>query len=306
MVLVQAPVEFVVPGQPGDLLLQCFLGRLAAGVGTQEVGIGHHLHHAAAAGDRAQQRIVEVARVLHQFVRGRMAGDHRGARPLDHVAHALVGRVRDVDHHPQLVRAQHHRTPEAGEPGIGRRLAGGLVRRGTGAQRVVPHVGQAQVAHPALPGAVDCVQAAAQRVAVLDADHRRQHAVGVVLPHVGGRAGETDAVRVPCQQGFDAGIAALGGGDRRLVALRGQRSLLDIEDEERGVEPALLHLAQVDLEPGVGAGVVAVLLHVGARDVDVRVERERLGRPARHRQGERKRCGKCPGHRVPRFMAPGH
>jgi hypothetical protein len=54
--------------------------------------------------------------------------------------------------------------------------------------------------------------------------------------------------------------------------------LFDEDHEERGVETAALHLAEVDAQFGIRAGIEARLAHVGARDIDVRIERERISR----------------------------
>ena len=67
---------------------------------------------------------------------------------------------------------------------------------------------------------------------------------------------------------------ALGGCERRGITFGRTRSLLDEDHEERGVEAATLHLAEIDPEPGVRAGIEARLAHVGARDVDVGIESE--------------------------------
>ena len=109
----------------------------------------------------------------------------------------------------------------------------------------------------------------------------------MVVAHLLRRGRGADPVRVLLQHHLDRRILALGLGDGIGVAFRGQRPLADIDHEERRIQAALLHLAQVDLQRRVGTDVEARIAHVVQRDVDVGVDGEDVGSSRRGRRDGR-------------------
>ena len=182
----------------------------------------------------------------------------------------------DVHHHAEPVGAFHRVVTESGDPrnsGLG--LAEFHIGQRTRTQVVVAHVHQAQVARAARVGGVDASQVMAQRIGVLDPDHRRQHAVGAVVAHLRGCRRQADALRILPQHQFDGRVLAFGLRDGLGIPLGRQRALLDEDHQERRIEAAALHLRQVDQQHRVVAHIEPRLAHEAGRDVDVGIQRER-------------------------------
>ena len=197
--------------------------------------------------------------------------------------------MRDVDHDAQRVGTGHGLAAEIAHAGVAfaspLRLAALDVRRGAGAQVIVAGVDQAQVARAARVGGVDAGQVVAERIAVLDADHGREQAGGMVVAHLLRRGRGPDPVRILLEHHLDRRILALGLGNCIRIPFRRQRPLPHVDHEERGIQSAALHLAQVDLQRRFGANVETRLAHVVQRDVDVCVESEDVGFSGRRRRG---------------------
>ena len=143
---------------------------------------------------------------------------------------------------------------------------------------VVAVVRERHVAPAAVVELLDAFDVRADRIPVLDADHGDFLAALRDADDVGGRQGELDLVR---RDLFREAMNGVELGDRRAVGalvsgreasgLRG--SLPDVDDEERDVEAAFLHLRQVHLRRQPH-GVVAVGREVLRIDVVVGVERD--------------------------------
>jgi hypothetical protein len=135
---------------------------------------------------------------------------------------------------------------------------------------------QADVARATRVGGVQPLQVVVQRIAVLDADHRGEPPRRLVRPDVARRARQPDLVRVTLQHEIDGVVLTRGLRDGLGVTRRGQRPLLDIDDEEGGVQSTATHLRQVHLERTVLAGVELRVVHVRQGDVDMGVEGQRM------------------------------
>ena len=154
--------------------------------------------------------------------------------------------MREIDHDPPLVHLGNHLLAHLAEAVV-QPLAVALAGVRVG-ELAVAVVRERHVAAAAIVELLDALDVGAERIRVLDADQRD------LLPrlrdarHIGGGERELDLIgrdllrqvmhRVELRDRLLVGA---------VVALRRQRSLPDVDDEERGVEAAFLHLRQVDL-----------------------------------------------------------
>ena len=193
-------------------------------------------------------------------------------RQRDRLHHRRLRGMRDVDHDAEAVHLGHGLAAglaQAVVQPLAVALAG--VRIG---ELAVAVVRERHVAAAAIVELLDAAEIGADRVGVLDADQGHLLAGLRDAPDVGGGQREFDRV------GRDLARQPVNGVELRLrlavgvgVALRRQRPLADIDDEESRIEPASHHLRQVDLGRQV-LGVVAFRREIERIDVDVRVERD--------------------------------
>ena len=180
--------------------------------------------------------------------------------------------MRHIHHHPEAIHfldglAAHWRQP-APFP-----FVAGLARVRV-CQLVVAVVRERHVAPAAVVEFLDAFEVRADRKPVLDADHGHLLAALRDADDVRGREGKLDVLR---RDLLGEAMNRVEFSDSRavgaLVAGGAQLSLPDVDDEERDVEPALLHLGQVHLRRQAH-GVVAVGRERLRIDVVVRVERD--------------------------------
>ena len=278
-VVVAVAVVLLLAGLLGDGVLQFLFRGLAARVLLQEFLVGHGVDHAALGGDRAQQVVGQVARMVEHGAGAGVRGDERRAGHLERIAHAVVRSVGDVDQHAELVGALHHGVAEVAHAlvagAVHRRLAMLGVGQRTGAQVVVADVDQADGTRAAIERGVEAVDVVAERVGVLDLDRRREQAGLVVGEQLFGRGGQADAVGIHHQHAADAVVFLAGLFHRLGVAGVVELVLRHPDHEERRVQAAALHLAQVDQQAGIVPDVEARLAHVVEGDVDMGVDGDR-------------------------------
>ena len=210
---------------------------------------------------------------------GRCGEPHR-------IERGLLRAVRDVDHQAEPVHARDRFGAERADARRRGRIAERCVRPRRAREVVVAVVDEPDVAGAKLVVAVEHLEVAAERVAVLDADRRDELARGSDARNVGRRIGELDAVRVELLgHAVDGGELGQRVGLRASVAFVRASRLADEHDEEAGVETAGRHLRQIDLQVGrqrIGRGRREV-----ERYVDVRIESQRTLFGRRGRRGRR-------------------
>ena len=246
-----------------------------------QVGVeGHHLGHSAVVPERRQRLVGQVARVVVDPAHAGVGGDHRRPGRLYRVQCRGHGSVGDVHHDAQVVGAPDRGASEIGEAAV---LAGRVLEARVGHRRVaevvVAVVGQPQVARAKVVVGVQDPQVTPQRMAVLDADERRQPPLAVNAANVCGRPRQHDGLRIlHVRHPPDGG--KLGEGVRHGAGVPGRVALAlpHVDDEEDRIQPPVLHPHQVDLpaSPLGLPGIVALGTKIG-RNVHVRVHGEDSG-----------------------------
>ena len=258
-------------GQVADGLLS--LGR----GGLQEAVEGHELNNPTAGRQRFELVVVQVSWVIVERAAAAVRGNQGRFGLVDQVPKRLDRDMRNVDHHPQPIHFHDDFFAELAQaivlaPGVTELVAwvAGVT------DLVVPVVAQGDVSGPQVIEPLQVRQVGADRIPVLDPDHHHPPA---------GLGNPLDVVRRGCQRAtirihgsgepVDGVELGRGVGERLGVPIRVAPPLTDVDDQEHGVDFALGHLHQVALEFGMIDSRIELLRGVlGARDVDVRIERE--------------------------------
>ena len=230
------------------------------------------LNDAAVLLQRLQLLVVHVAAEIGERASRGMRGDHRRLRQRQRLHVGGLRRMREIDHDPPLVhlgdRLLAHLAEAVVQP-LAVALAG--VRIG---ELAVAVVRERHVAAAAIVELLDALDVGAERIGVLDADQRHLLARLGNARHIRGGERQPDLVR---RDLFRQPVHRVELRHRLLVgavvALRRQRALADVDDEEGGVEPAFDHLRHVDLRLEA-LRVVLLAREVVRIDVVMRVERD--------------------------------
>jgi hypothetical protein len=208
-----------------------------------------------------------------------MRGDDGGARRLDGGERRRAGGVRDVDHHPEIVRAGDsgaaERTQALMLAAFVIRLVGKLLLRLRAVgEIVVAIVNEAEIARAEIIVEIEQGGFARNRIAVLDADQRDAFLLFMKAADIGGGEREADLILVlNIRHAADGGELGQRLRGRFRIAEGAPLGLRDIDDEEDGIETAVAHPRQVDLHgPGVAERRVVFLRTEEARNVDMRVD----------------------------------
>jgi hypothetical protein len=192
-------------------------------------------------------------------------GHDRHARRLEHVVVGLIGDVRDVDDHAEVVHRPHDRPPEVGEAAVPSRVAG----------RVAPvvrvHVRQRQVPRAAAVEIAQQIERVLDGVAAFDADHQRRLSFALRGADRGRIGGEEELVRQPARLFVDR-------LDEPVRELRGAAARIrrrDVRGEERSRDPAGPQRGEVRLRLGVVLVEVDVVAEEAVRRVAVAVDDDR-------------------------------
>ena len=180
--------------------------------------------------------------------------------------------MRYVDHDAPLVHLGNRLAAEVAEPAMEPHVVAlTCVRVG---ELAVAVVGERHVAAAALGKVADVVEVGAERVRVLDADHRDLSSGGDDTTRVVGGQRESDTIRRDLiGETVDRVELRNRLGVRVRVTLLRERALADVHDHPRHVEPTRLHVGKVDLSAQVGR-VVALGREVRRIYVVVRIERD--------------------------------
>ena len=262
-------------GRPNSLRSAAIAARTLGRIGLGDLHVAgerHGLDHAAVLLQRQQLLVVHVAAVIGQRAGRRVRRDHRRLRQRQRLHVRRLRRMREVDHDPPLVHLGDHLLAELAEAVV-QPLAVALAGVGVG-ELAVAVVRERHVAAAAIVELLHALDVGAERIGVLDADQRDLLARLRDARHVGRGQRQLDL------SGRDLLRQVMHGVELRdrllvgaVVAFGRQRALADVDDEERGVEAAFLHLRQVDLRVEA-LGVVLLPREVVRVDVVVRVERD--------------------------------